>query len=75
MGYYSNLIAGNISQQVTVDSVTINTDQYPFILPAKQSKDSESNKHCNKKPCYRRLPAQCFSDNNAWIFNRALEDY
>ena len=38
-GYYSNLIAGNISQQVTVDSVTINTDQYPFYFTLqKQSK-------------------------------------
>lgn len=34
-GYYSNLIAGNISQQVTVDSVTINTDQYPFYFTCK----------------------------------------
>lgn len=29
-GYYSNIIAGNISQQVRVDSVTVNVDQYPY---------------------------------------------
>ncbi|MEP6846740.1 MAG: conjugative transposon protein TraK [Panacibacter sp.] len=34
-GYYSNLIAGNISQQVEVDSVTVNTDQYPFHFTCK----------------------------------------
>src|SRR6187397_669216 len=34
-GYYSNLIAGNISQEVTVDSVTVNTNQYPFYFTCK----------------------------------------
>src|SRR6478735_6083808 len=34
-GYYSNLIAGNISQQVTVDSVIVNTNQYPFYFTCK----------------------------------------
>ncbi len=29
-GYYSNIIAANISQQITVDSVVVNTDQYPY---------------------------------------------
>ena len=31
-GYYSNIIAGNISQTVSVDSITINTDSYPFYF-------------------------------------------
>jgi len=29
-GYYANLIAGNISQQIEVDSVTVDINQYPF---------------------------------------------
>ena len=29
-GYYSNIISGNISQQVKVDSVIVNTDDYPY---------------------------------------------
>ncbi len=29
-GYYSNIIAANISQRITVDSVVVNTDQYPY---------------------------------------------
>lgn len=29
-GYYSNIIAGNISQQIHVDSVAINLNQYPY---------------------------------------------
>jgi len=38
-GYYSNIIAGNISQQIKVDSVVINTDEYPysFLCYATQS--------------------------------------
>ncbi|MBN8836131.1 MAG: conjugative transposon protein TraK [Sphingobacteriia bacterium] len=31
-GYYTNLIAGNISQEIEVDSITINTDVYPFYF-------------------------------------------
>lgn len=31
-GYYSGLIAGNISQRITVDSVSVNTDQYPYYF-------------------------------------------
>lgn len=30
--YYSNMISGNISQQITVDSIRIDTDQYPFYF-------------------------------------------
>jgi conjugative transposon TraK protein len=30
--YYSNLISGNISQEITVDSIFINTDVYPFYF-------------------------------------------
>ncbi len=30
--YYSNLIAGNISQEITTDSIRIDTDQYPFYF-------------------------------------------
>lgn len=30
--YYSNIIAGNISQQISVDSVAVNTDQYPYYF-------------------------------------------
>lgn len=29
-GYYSNLISANISQEITVDSVQLNIDQYPY---------------------------------------------
>ena len=31
-GYYSNLISGNISQEIQMDSITINTDVYPFYF-------------------------------------------
>jgi conjugative transposon TraK protein len=31
-GYYSNLIAGNVSQTVEPDSILINTDVYPFYF-------------------------------------------
>jgi conjugative transposon TraK protein len=29
-GFYANLIAGNISQQITVDSIQLDVNQYPF---------------------------------------------
>ncbi len=29
-GFYANLIAGNISQQITVDSIQLDMNQYPF---------------------------------------------
>lgn len=29
-GYYTNLISANISQEITVDSVTLDMDQYPY---------------------------------------------
>lgn len=31
-GYYSNIITGNISQQIVVDSVAININQYPYYF-------------------------------------------
>ena len=31
-GYYSNIIAGNISQQISVDSITVQINQYPFYF-------------------------------------------
>jgi conjugative transposon TraK protein len=31
-GYYSNVIAGNISQQVSVDSTSISLDSYPYYF-------------------------------------------
>jgi conjugative transposon TraK protein len=31
-GYFSNLIAGNISQEIEADSITINTDVYPYYF-------------------------------------------
>jgi len=31
-GYYSNLIAGNISQEMMMDSVVIDTETYPFYF-------------------------------------------
>src|SRR5262245_47407791 len=34
-GYYSNLIAGNISQQLSIDTVTIDIDQYPYYFKCK----------------------------------------
>lgn len=30
--YYNNLISGNISQQVTVDSIQLDIDQYPYYF-------------------------------------------
>ena len=29
-GYYSNVIAGNISQQISIDSISVNINQYPY---------------------------------------------
>ncbi len=31
-GYYSNVVSGNISQEIEMDSITINTDVYPFYF-------------------------------------------
>lgn len=31
-GYYSNIISGNISQQIEVDSVRLNMDAYPYYF-------------------------------------------
>jgi len=31
-GYYTNLITGNISQQISIDSISINIDSYPFYF-------------------------------------------
>jgi conjugative transposon TraK protein len=31
-GYYTNLITANISQQIEVDSITINTKEYPYYF-------------------------------------------
>lgn len=31
-GYYANLIAGNISQEVSVDSIRLDMDRYPFAF-------------------------------------------
>ena len=31
-GYYSNLISGNISQEIQMDSIIINTDFYPYYF-------------------------------------------
>jgi conjugative transposon TraK protein len=31
-GYYSDLIAGNISQQVTIDSIRVDVNQYPYYF-------------------------------------------
>ena len=31
-GYYINLISGNISQQINIDSIEINVDAYPFYF-------------------------------------------
>jgi conjugative transposon TraK protein len=31
-GYYSNIISGNISQEIMVDSITVNTDNYPYYF-------------------------------------------
>ena len=29
-GYYANIIAGNISQEITIDSITVDVNQYPY---------------------------------------------
>ena len=31
-GYYSNIISGNISQQITVDSISVNINEYPYYF-------------------------------------------
>lgn len=31
-GYYTNLISGNISQELTADTISINTDSYPYYF-------------------------------------------
>ncbi|HVM86864.1 MAG TPA: conjugative transposon protein TraK [Puia sp.] len=31
-GYYINIVSGNISQQVIIDSIYVNTDSYPFYF-------------------------------------------
>ena len=31
-GYYSNIIAGNISQQISIDSIALSIDQYPYFF-------------------------------------------
>lgn len=31
-GFYSSLISGNISQQLRIDTVTVNTDQHPYYF-------------------------------------------
>lgn len=31
-GYYSNIIAGNISQQISIDSIALLTDNYPYYF-------------------------------------------
>lgn len=31
-GYYSNIIAGNISQQITIDSIAVNLNIYPYYF-------------------------------------------
>jgi len=31
-GYYSNVVSGNISQEIQMDSITINTDAYPYYF-------------------------------------------
>jgi conjugative transposon TraK protein len=31
-GYYSNLISGNISQEISIDSIMVNLDSYPFYF-------------------------------------------
>lgn len=31
-GYYSNIIAGNISQQINIDSIALNTGNYPYYF-------------------------------------------
>jgi conjugative transposon TraK protein len=30
--YYSNIISANISQEITIDSIQLNIDQYPFLF-------------------------------------------
>lgn len=34
-GYFTNLISGNISQEIQADSIVINTDSYPFYFKYK----------------------------------------
>jgi conjugative transposon TraK protein len=31
-GYYANIISGNISQEIVIDSIQINVDQYPYYF-------------------------------------------
>ena len=34
-GYYTNLISGNISQQIDIDSIEVNIDNYPYYFRCK----------------------------------------
>jgi conjugative transposon TraK protein len=34
-GFYSNIIAGNISERITIDSIAVNTDDYPYYFRCK----------------------------------------
>ena len=31
-GYYANIISGNVSQEITIDSILVNTDHQPFYF-------------------------------------------
>jgi len=31
-GYYSNIIAGNISQEISIDSISVDINQYPYYF-------------------------------------------
>lgn len=31
-GYYSDIVSGNISQQITIDSIKVDIDQYPYYF-------------------------------------------
>ena len=31
-GYYTNIISGNISQQIAIDSINVNVDTYPYYF-------------------------------------------
>lgn len=30
--YYANIISGNVSQEITIDSISVDTDKYPFYF-------------------------------------------
>ena len=59
-GYYSNIISGNISQQIRVDSVAVNLNGYPYYFRCYATQSIiRTTSIVSRKPRDGRLSAQC----------------